>query len=189
MDIRFRMPANQPGVVVFKIDAGFPAVGGFGGGIAVGIQRGEIYSLGSGGFDKVVSLGDTWHTLRLVRTFNAGDPGASTNWGLEVYLDDTDLGWAVNLGGQADVVKIGDSWDGGDTVAWDIDYIRWANAAYNVAPATRPMVITEPVATPVFSRTNRYISGPTEITISCDTPGARIYYTTNGANPTSASPL
>jgi hypothetical protein len=44
-------------------------------------------------------------------------------------------------------------------------------------------------AAPVFEPSNRYISGPTPISISCATPGAQIYYTLNGDKPTSASTL
>jgi hypothetical protein len=142
IDIRFRIPSEVSGQAVFKIEMGFPAIDGYGGGIALGIMRGEIYSLGSGGFDAVVNLGSSWHTLRLVRTFNSSDLGNSTNWGLEVYLDDTYLGWAVNCGGQADVIKIGDSWDGGEAVAWDIDYIRWVNTAYDETPTAKPIIVS-----------------------------------------------
>jgi uncharacterized protein (DUF2147 family) len=138
LDIRFRILTG--GQAAFKIEVGFPSVAGYGGGIALGMMRGEIYSLGSGGFDTAVSLGDSWHTLRLVRTFNSSDPGNSTNWGMKVYLDDTYLGWAVNCGGQANVIKVGDSWGGGDAVTWDIDYIRWVNAAHDVTPTANPIV-------------------------------------------------
>jgi hypothetical protein len=40
---------------------------------------------------------------------------------------------------------------------------------------------------PVFSQAGPYISGPTDVTISCATEGASIYYTLNGDTPTATS--
>jgi hypothetical protein len=43
------------------------------------------------------------------------------------------------------------------------------------------------VKTPKYTLCANYISGPRTITITCDTPGATIYYTTNGYEPSDAS--
>jgi len=68
----------------------------------------------------------------------------------------------------------------------------WA-AYFRGGPTPTPPVTTRPVdktvADPVFSHLGGTVPGPTEVTIRCNTPGARIYYTTDGLVPTSESPL
>lgn len=56
-----------------------------------------------------------------------------------------------------------------------------ANAffAAGVAPVTTPTA-----ASPVFNPAGGSFGGPTNVTVTCATPGAAIYYTTNGNNPT-----
>ncbi len=44
-----------------------------------------------------------------------------------------------------------------------------------------------PVAAPVMSPGSKYITVPTSVEMHCDTPGAEIFYTTNGDTPTTAS--
>src|SRR5262249_32268211 len=44
-------------------------------------------------------------------------------------------------------------------------------------------------ATPVFSPSARSISNGTRVSVSCDTPGAAIYYTLDGTSPTTNSAL
>ncbi len=57
------------------------------------------------------------------------------------------------------------------------------------ATATASYTITPPAATPVFSPGGGSYAGPQSISISDSTPGASIYYTTNGATPSTASTL
>jgi len=68
----------------------------------------------------------------------------------------------------------------------------WA-AYFRRSPAKKPPVATQPVNTtvadPVFSHLGGTVQGPTEVTIKCNTPGARIYYTNDGSVPTDDSPL
>lgn len=47
----------------------------------------------------------------------------------------------------------------------------------------------ETVATPVITPAGGSVSAGTNVSISCPTPGATIYYTIDGADPTSASPI
>jgi hypothetical protein len=44
-------------------------------------------------------------------------------------------------------------------------------------------------ADPVFSPDGKYVTGPTSITMTCETPGANIYYTVDGTTPTASSNL
>jgi Legume lectin domain/Chitobiase/beta-hexosaminidase C-terminal domain/Bacterial lectin len=53
--------------------------------------------------------------------------------------------------------------------------------------AAAAYVITPPAATPGFSPAGGSYTGPQSVTISDTTPGATIYYTTNGSTPTTAS--
>lgn len=67
-----------------------------------------------------------------------------------------------------------------------VDGIRiatnWADAA---APSGAPTA----VATPVFTPGSGNYTNPVNVTITCATPGANIYYTTDGSEPTSLSQL
>jgi hypothetical protein len=77
-----------------------------------------------------------------------------------------------------------------------IDHVRFcvtcgAGAANpgsgNGSAAFRNFVSTMHTAAPVFSPAGPTISGPTEVTISCATEGASIYYTLNDGTPTTSS--
>ncbi len=56
-----------------------------------------------------------------------------------------------------------------------------------VDDVTIDFVAAPRVAAPVYSPSERYISGPTEITITTATEGANIYYTTDGTTPSAGS--
>ena len=58
-----------------------------------------------------------------------------------------------------------------------------------VAQATFTIKAKEVVATPAISPNGGEVQEGTTVTISCATEGAKIYYTTNGATPTTASTL
>src|SRR5574344_1917707 len=47
--------------------------------------------------------------------------------------------------------------------------------------------VKEIVATPAFSVASGAVNSGTEVTISCATDGAKIYYTTDGSDPTAES--
>ena len=70
--------------------------------------------------------------------------------------------------------------------AWAV-FFRGNGAPRPPVPATRPADMK--VADPGFSHLGGVVPGPTEVTIRCDTPGARIHYTTDGSVPTAESPL
>ena len=53
--------------------------------------------------------------------------------------------------------------------------------------ATASYTIAEPCATPTFSVAEGEVAKGTTVTISCDTDGATIYYTTDGSTPTTSS--
>ncbi len=57
------------------------------------------------------------------------------------------------------------------------------------APEPDPPPEVMRVEAPVLSRRSGAIAGPTAVTIKCATPGASIYYTTDGVVPTVDSPL
>ncbi|MDP6633772.1 MAG: SUMF1/EgtB/PvdO family nonheme iron enzyme [Phycisphaerae bacterium] len=72
--------------------------------------------------------------------------------------------------------------------------VIWAVFFRASPPPKKPVVTTQPakkmkVADPRLSRLGGALSGPAEVTISCNTPGARIHYTTDGSIPTTESPL
>ena len=48
-------------------------------------------------------------------------------------------------------------------------------------------VVMETVATPEFSVASGAVNSGTEVTITCSTEGAKIYYTTDGSEPTASS--
>ena len=56
-----------------------------------------------------------------------------------------------------------------------------ATGAYTITPAPLP------VSAPVFTPVPGYYPSAMKVTITCPTTGATIYYTTNGAAPTTAS--
>lgn len=63
---------------------------------------------------------------------------------------------------------------------------------YNGNPQVIPVsvtggVVTEVVAAPVITPTSGYVKAGTEVTITCETEGAKIYYTTDNVNPTAES--
>lgn len=55
--------------------------------------------------------------------------------------------------------------------------------------ATATYTINGAVATPIFLPSGGTVSNPTTVTLSTSTSGASIHYTTDGTNPTSASPV
>lgn len=63
---------------------------------------------------------------------------------------------------------------------------------YNGNPQVIPVsvtggVVTEVVADPVITPAAGYVKAGTEVTITCETEGAKIYYTTDNVNPTAES--
>lgn len=63
---------------------------------------------------------------------------------------------------------------------------------YNGNPQIIPVsvtggVVTEVVADPVITPAAGYVKAGTEVTITCETEGAKIYYTTDNVNPTAES--
>ena len=63
---------------------------------------------------------------------------------------------------------------------------------YNNNPQVIPVsvtggVVTEVVADPVIAPAAGYVKAGTEVTITCQTEGAKIYYTTDNVNPTAES--
>jgi hypothetical protein len=60
---------------------------------------------------------------------------------------------------------------------------------YLASNVTSQTYIYPPAPAPTFAPPGKYIFGPTAITMSCSTAGASIYYTTDGTNPTTSSPL
>ena len=62
-----------------------------------------------------------------------------------------------------------------------------ATATYTITAVTAPPPPTQTAATPVFSLAAGSYSGTQSLTITDSTSGASIYYTTNGATPTTSS--
>lgn len=50
-------------------------------------------------------------------------------------------------------------------------------------------VTTQVVATPIISPGGGLVTAPTSVSITCDTAGSTIYYTTDGSSPTTTSPV
>ena len=72
-----------------------------------------------------------------------------------------------------------------ETVNAMATYPRFSNSTVSSATYT----IQSPAATPTFSPGGGSYNGTQTVTISDTTPGAKIYYTTNGTTPTSGSTL
>ena len=66
-------------------------------------------------------------------------------------------------------------------------YFRGGPTPVPIVPTTQPVEMK--VADPGFSRPSGPVPGPVEVTVTCNTPGAKIYYTTDGSVPTEDSPL
>jgi len=64
----------------------------------------------------------------------------------------------------------------------------WTNAGFFIVTSNYVAGTNPPprVATPVFTPPSASGNASVEVTVTCDTPGAVIYYTTNGATPTTA---
>jgi len=71
-------------------------------------------------------------------------------------------------------------------IVWAI-FLRGAGGPVGPIPDTQPAVTK--VAAPIISPRGGPLQGPVAATISCHTPGARIYYTTDGSVPTVDSPI
>jgi hypothetical protein len=76
------------------------------------------------------------------------------------------------------------------TITAQADGMNWlpsntATASYTVTAPAPPA----PVETPVISPNSGFSYDPVQVTITCPTQGASIYYTTNGTEPTTASTL
>ena len=54
-------------------------------------------------------------------------------------------------------------------------------------PVMPPVSGKQTVATPEFNVASGAVDGGTEVTITCATEGAKIYYTTDGSDPTASS--
>jgi hypothetical protein len=64
--------------------------------------------------------------------------------------------------------------------------LSWLYAAESGYGTTLTLSLAQAQA-PVFSQTSPYVSGPTQVSITCPTEGSNIYYTLNGPAPTSSS--
>jgi Legume lectin domain/Chitobiase/beta-hexosaminidase C-terminal domain len=70
-----------------------------------------------------------------------------------------------------------------------IKAIAWISADSSSAVASATYTIAPPAATPVISPVTGTYPAPQMVTITDTTPGATIYYTTNGSAPTTSSPV
>lgn len=63
----------------------------------------------------------------------------------------------------------------------------WGSAEKDIPPSAITEHLIQPV--PFVEKGNRTFTGKTEVALNCITPGAKIYYTTDGTEPTADSPV
>lgn len=123
---------------------------------------------------QVDSYNSTYHSI----TYWISDDGTSTN-PLEVYgglgIDDE-----TNQFNSKDDIQVN------DIVVVRGNLIKY-NTTYEFAQNNRLISLVRKVATPTFYPAAGAVALNTEITISCDTDEATIYYTTDGSDPTTNS--
>jgi hypothetical protein len=76
-----------------------------------------------------------------------------------------------------------------DVLATWVDHLGGANLWWEGFTLTWDESMIQRTGMPTFSPDGIYLAGPTSITISCQTEGAVIYYTTDGTMPTVASKI
>jgi hypothetical protein len=112
-----------------------------------------------GNFWPVAGVPDGTKEHTLVRKANVCSP--TTDWALSAGTNADDSQWIVL--GQDD----------------------WTNLGFHVSECQGGTT----VATPVFTPGSGTYTNPMSVTITCETPGAAIYYTTDGSDPTEMSQL
>ena len=66
-------------------------------------------------------------------------------------------------------------------------YLKGADSSIDFLYSEMTSFEVQSIAAPEITPGSRYITGSTTVTITCDTPGAIIYYTTDGTDPTTSS--
>ena len=115
------------------------------------------------------------------------------DWHGTVYSSTSDTGESF---GSCRVLR-GDSWYGGgfncqvSSRNYGDPYKRYATCGFRVVRSSSKgnsgTPVMQTVATPAFSVASGAVVSGTEVTISCSTEGAKIYYTTDGSEPTASS--
>ena len=115
------------------------------------------------------------------------------DWHGTVYSSTSDTGESF---GSCRVLR-GDSWYGGgfncqvSSRNYGDPYKRYATCGFRVVRSSSKgnsgTPVMQTVATPAFSVASGAVNSGTEVTISCATEGAKIYYTTDGSEPTASS--
>ena len=115
------------------------------------------------------------------------------DWHGTVYSSTSDTGVSF---GSCRVLR-GDSWyDGGfncqvSSRNYGDPYKRYANCGFRVVRSSSKgnsgTPVMQTVATPAFSVASGAVVSGTSVTITCSTEGAKIYYTTDGSDPTAES--
>ena len=115
------------------------------------------------------------------------------DWHGTVYSSTSDTGESF---GSCRVLR-GDSWYGGgfncqvSSRNYGDPYKRYATCGFRVVRSSSKgnsgTPVMQTVATPAFSVASGAVNSGTEVTISCATEGAKIYYTTDDSEPTASS--